>query len=103
MGAYLAKWEPIWEPISRNAHLGKWDYFPNGHFVSLRHFELSDEGLLVFRCVLAFRSISNDGECSRRRGSREARLLRDWMHTPRRVQHDQETARLREGALRATD
>ena len=35
MGAYLAKWEPIWEPISRNAHLGKWDYFPNGHFVSL--------------------------------------------------------------------
>ena len=35
MGAYLAKWEPIWEPISRNAHLGKWDYFPNGHFVFL--------------------------------------------------------------------
>ena len=65
MGAYLAKWEPIWEPISRNAHLGKWDYFPNGHFVSLKQTAfgaLRRTTLCTRQRVLRGANESGDGE-----------------------------------------
>ena len=61
MGAYLAKWEPIWEHISRNAHLGKWDYFPNGHFVSL--VALSSETNSVAARGIAVRQVRSVFEC----------------------------------------